>query len=871
MRPLDESIKVTSAKPPGSKDKSRQELEEYISELECALEKAPSPVPATLTSQCESAETALQQSEKRFQQISDLSPFPICICTPSGEIEYINSQFTHTFGYTFEDIPSTDAWFEFAYLSPEHRERAKSAWEIYQSSLSNHKAAKHIFSITCKDRSIKSITVRSLRLEDETIYMVIHDITEHKQMENELRESEEKYRDLFENANDLIQSVTPDGSLLYVNRTWRETLGYSKKEIAKLSMLDIVHPDSKEHCMEMFQKVMAGEKVGVVEATFVTKQGMTIAVEGSVNCHFKNGSPFATRGIFRDITERKQSEEQLRLAEEKYRTIFENSAVAITVTDENERIVSWNKFAETLLGLSKEDLYLKPVKSLYPIKEWRKIISKNVRQRGIHHQLETKVIPNNDPKNIIDVALSLSMLKGPDGEITGSIGIMADLTERKQMEAEQESLKLAYQEQSESIAKAYLELEDTHNGLKEAEERSRTIFDTVQTGIIVIDAETHTIVDVNSVAMKICGSSREEMVGKPCQNIVCRPESGKCPVTDLGQKLENSERMLLTSGGKKVPILKTVVPVILNGRELLLESFIDITERKRAEEELAKTQRELVETARNAGMAEVATGVLHNVGNVVNSVGVTTSSVKERIRNSRMSNLAKVAAMIDEHKDDLGHFFTSDERGQKIPAYISGLALRWEDEQNKLKTDLETLSKHVQHIVEIISLQQSYSKTAGITEQVKPADIMEDALRINVGGLTRHSVEVVREFEDLPTLLLDRHQILQILTNLISNAKYSLSKSQTKTKLLTLRILQNDDKHINFVVADNGLGIAKKDVTRIFGYGFTTKKEGHGFGLHGGAITAKEMGGSLQAHSDGPGKGATFTLKLPINQKGARK
>ena len=139
----------------------------------------------------------------------------------------------------------------------------------------------------------------------------IGQFAERRQAERQLKESEERYRDLFENANDLIQSATPDGSLIYVNRAWREALGYSEEEVSRLSLFDIIHPDSLAHCLKMFDRVMCGEKLDHVEAKFVTKDGRTITVEGSTSCSLKDGKPVATRSIFRDITERKRFEAEL--------------------------------------------------------------------------------------------------------------------------------------------------------------------------------------------------------------------------------------------------------------------------------------------------------------------------------------------------------------------------------------------------------------------------------------------------------------------------------------------------------------------------------------------------------------------------------
>jgi signal transduction histidine kinase len=284
--------------------------------------------------------------------------------------------------------------------------------------------------------------------------------------------------------------------------------------------------------------------------------------------------------------------------------------------------------------------------------------------------------------------------------------------------------------------------------------------------------------------------------------------------------------------------------------------------------ELETTHRELVQTARKVGMAEVATGVMHNVGNVLNSVGVTTASITKMIRNSRTSYLSNVVKMIEEHANDLGAFLTTDDRGRRVPAFLTELSRNLTAEQEHLLEAVEKLTGHVQHITEIVNLQQSYGKISGLSEPVLISELVEDAVRINGEALIRHDIEVKREYAPLPVALFDRPKVLQIMTNLISNAKYAVSENGRDKKILILRIKKPIDGQVRIEVADNGIGIAEDNLTHIFSYGFTTRKDGHGFGLHSGALAAKEMGGSLTADSDGPSKGATFTLALPYRVEG---
>ncbi|HWA85883.1 MAG TPA: PAS domain S-box protein, partial [Opitutus sp.] len=288
----------------------------------------------------------------------------------------------------------------------------------------------------------------------------------------------------------------------------------------------------------------------------------------------------------------------------------------------------------------------------------------------------------------------------------------------------------------------------------------------------------------------------------------------------------------------------------------------DVTAWKRAEAKLEETHKQLLHTSREAGMAEVATGVLHNVGNVLNSVNVSATLVADHIRHTKARNIAKLAELFAQNRHGLAEFLTNDPRGRMIPDYLGTLAEMIDEEGRKVAVELDNLRKNIEHIKDIVAMQQAYARTSGMIEAVGVVDMIEDAIRINSGSLARHDVDVVRDYVARPVVTTDKHKVIQILINLVRNAKYACDDSGRPDKRIALRTTSVDRK-VRIEVEDNGVGIPAENLTRIFNHGFTTRKRGHGFGLHSGALAAKELGGALTVQSEGPGRGAKFTLELP--------
>ncbi len=300
----------------------------------------------------------------------------------------------------------------------------------------------------------------------------------------------------------------------------------------------------------------------------------------------------------------------------------------------------------------------------------------------------------------------------------------------------------------------------------------------------------------------------------------------------------------------------------IESRDLSLRH--EIAERVRAEQELQRVDQQLMDASRHAGMAEVATGVLHNVGNVLNSVNVSATLISEKLGIARTEKLEKAARLLLEHNGSLAEFLTHDPKGKLLPGYLVDAAHHLSNERLGAQEELTLLARNIEHIKEIVSMQQSYASVSGVIEILDLATLIDDAVQMNSGAFDRHGVTLRRDYEPVPPVPVDQHKVLQILINIMRNAKYALDEADPSEKRLTISLRKTDEPAIEIAIADNGVGITEDNLTKVFMHGFTTRKNGHGFGLHSGALAAQQMGGRLTAQSLGLGHGATFTLTLPL-------
>lgn len=715
------------------------------------------------------------------------------------------------------------------------------------------------------------------------------DITARKQTEIALRESNEKFQQLAENITDVFWIRSPDmREVLYISPAYERIWGRTTESLYAdpHRWADAILPEDRDQVLAAFAALMAHAPSISIEYRIAQPGGEIrwVHVRG-FQVRDAAGQLIRLTGIVTEITARKRAEQALRESEEHFR--FLNNVAEATraladpeqimavlagmlgrqlrasrcayadVADDSEQFTILHDYTDgcaSTVGTYKLSLFgPHAVARLYS------------GDTLIIRDVDAQLLPDEgaDMLNAIGIKAIITCPLTKDGRLRAMMAVH-QATPRDWTPGE-----VAIVQEVVERCWAAIERRTAQEALRLSEERSRSIIESAQDTFISIDAHGR-IRDWNRQAESVFGWPRSEVIGRFLHETIIPQEHREAHLRGIRQVLNKLiELTALRSNGEEFPVEMTIWALPL-GAEVTYNAFVrDITERKRAQAELESIHKQLVDASRQAGAAEIATNVLHNVGNILNSVNVSADVVSSTLRTSRAQGLTQAVQLMNEHAGTLGDFLTLDPKGRLLPGYLAGIAQALGQEQQRMSAELAHLTQSIDHIKDVVATQQSYAGGVNLVEPVQICDLAEDALRMNFSALSRRGVTVVKQFAQVPVLRLDRARVLQILVNLISNASNAMENTPAQAQQITLRVDVIGDRGLRVSVQDEGEGIPAQNLTRIFAHGFTTRKAGHGFGLHSCALAARQMGGTLTVHSDGPGKGAVFTLELPVDGRRA--
>ncbi len=369
----------------------------------------------------------------------------------------------------------------------------------------------------------------------------------------------------------------------------------------------------------------------------------------------------------------------------------------------------------------------------------------------------------------------------------------------------------------------------------------------------------------NAAAEAMFGICSQLVAGSPFETLLVKMSWSK--VLEIAQiaAAENQELIVkgLRHSGEDFPCRIALSRVTETGQLYYIIIASDETTRVESARKIAEINQQLIDASHKSGMSQVTTGVLHNVGNVLNSVNVSTDVLLGQLSASRVPQLRKMAEIFADNSANLADFLAHDPRGKSFTHYLAQATAKLAQDHEAMVNEVRLLHEHVQHVIEIIRVQQGQVCGQLLERDEKVNELMEDAMKINMGKNQQYEIEIVRDFDNCPSITSDRHKILQILVNLIKNAQEAVRKVDDRKRMIKLITRRQEDGGIQLIVEDNGVGISKKSLTKVLQFGYTTKQGGHGFGLHSCLIAAKQIGGQLGVESDGEGAGARFTLSLP--------
>ena len=338
-------------------------------------------------------------------------------------------------------------------------------------------------------------------------------------------------------------------------------------------------------------------------------------------------------------------------------------------------------------------------------------------------------------------------------------------------------------------------------------------------------------------------------------------------VIHIGLGFSEKETLLICCDSRSNFFNHSHADLIKRYSTLITQALIN----RSSQEKITALNANLMNMAHQEGMAEVAVSVIHNIGNVLNSVGVSVGIIKKEMSNSIYQKIGLIMGMLEKHQSNLIEYFQNDEQGKLIPGYL--MILFAEIQRNKviLDTEVQDLQQHYYIIKDILNAEDEITGPKSISTPVLLAEVMDSSIQtvMTADSMLTKQITLNKDYRYTASIMTNKTNLMQIFVNLLKNAKESVMElKENMPRKINISIARKKNlEEVELRIMDNGIGILPEHLPKIFTFGFTTKQRGHGFGLHNCALIAKQLGGTLEVKSNGYCKGATFILTLPIDKK----
>ncbi len=793
----------------------------------------------------------LGENEKKYKRLVENQKDIIIEVDEKGHILYVSPSFCEFFSEVEENFIGKK--FEPNIHKEDYSNALHSIYSLFHSPHSSYNEQRVFTKGKWKWLGWINTAILSENGKLKSIIGVGRDINETKKIAEALRESEEKFRLLAENIPGVIYLCKNDKhyTTIYLNDAIEDLTGYPPKAFFNqdINFSDIIYPDDRDKVNKIIDEAVNNRKRYKLSYRITHKNGTIRWIEEiGIGLFLDNKLPYL-EGFLSDITDRKKNEH----AEERIKIliskIIENIPHLIFVKDVKSLTYEFvNRTAEEKTGFSREEIIGKSDFDFFPKERAQSITiaERELLQKKKVLNIQEEIIRTKDNKKLILHTKKIPILN-QCGNPRYILIFSENITEQKQLQKAAEVTKRNYQALMKNIP-----------------------------DMAWIKDKEGQFMAVNQTFSQTYDMLPEDIIGKTDYDLSCKELAEKYVADDqevMRTKKKKRVEEPIEIPGRGTCWFETIkLPIYRDQTEVTGTTGIsrDISERKHIEAELERMNKEMIEISRQAGMTEMATEVLHNVGNALNSVNVSSTLILNTIENSELIDLLQAVEMLRSNYDQLSDFITKDPHGRYLPKYLVSAVNQLKQERDDLLTEANILIKNIEHIKKIIMMQQSFTKRKPIFELLSLAELAENAIRMNETTLVKNNIVIERHFSDIPKIETDRHKVLQILMNLVQNAKNAMENITQKQKVLKLKIGKSGADKVYLSVIDNGIGISKKDMTQIFSYGFTTRKRGHGFGLHSGFLVANEIGGCLKAESKGAGFGAKFTLELPIIKQSSK-